>query len=346
MRILYGIQGTGNGHFARAKEIIPVLARHAELDLVVSGSQVEMDLGQPVRYRFSGLGFVFGRNGGIDHGATFRGLKPVRLVEDIRRLPVEVYDLVVSDFEPVTSWACKMKGVPCIGLSHQASFLSERVPRPSHRDPFAELLFRHYAPVTRAIGLHYEPYDSFIRTPVIRQDVRKLRPRRGNHVTVYLPAYGEEHLIPHLHRFPSIRWHLFSKHAGSVRVDGNVEIRPVSHRAYLDSLEGSLGLVSGGGFEAPAEALHLGKRLLVIPMRNQYEQQCNAEALRRLGVATHAMVDRDFGTVLEQWLDGPETPHIRFPEQVEALAESLLGFAGQTTRSATTVMSSASSYSL
>jgi uncharacterized protein (TIGR00661 family) len=40
----------------------------------------------------------------------------------------------------------------------------------------------------------------------------------------------------------------------------------------------------GAGFEGPAEALYLGKKLLAIPMHTQYEQQCNAAALADLGV--------------------------------------------------------------
>jgi hypothetical protein len=33
------------------------------------------------------------------------------------------------------------------------------------------------------------------------------------------------------------------------------------------------------GFETPAEALFMDKKLFVIPIHNQYEQECNACAL-------------------------------------------------------------------
>jgi UDP:flavonoid glycosyltransferase YjiC (YdhE family) len=32
MKILYAIQGTGNGHIARAFDVIPHLKRHGEVD--------------------------------------------------------------------------------------------------------------------------------------------------------------------------------------------------------------------------------------------------------------------------------------------------------------------------
>ena len=44
MRILYAIQGTGNGHLTRAKEIIPILQQKGTLDILVSGNENNLDL--------------------------------------------------------------------------------------------------------------------------------------------------------------------------------------------------------------------------------------------------------------------------------------------------------------
>ena len=43
-------------------------------------------------------------------------------------------------------------------------------------------------------------------------------------------------------------------------------------------------MLCGAGFETPAEALFLNKKLLVIPMKTQFEQKCNAQALKEMGV--------------------------------------------------------------
>jgi len=43
------------------------------------------------------------------------------------------------------------------------------------------------------------------------------------------------------------------------------------------------GVFCGAGFETPAEAMFLKKKLMVIPMKGQYEQQCNAAALEEIG---------------------------------------------------------------
>ena len=58
---------------------------------------------------------------------------------------------------------------------------------------------------------------------------------------------------------------------------------PVNQRGFNDSMINAYGVITGAGFETPAEVLHLGKRLLVIPIKGQYEQLCNAAALEADG---------------------------------------------------------------
>ena len=72
MKLLYAIQGTGNGHLARAEDIIPVLRQYGDLDLFVSGAQADIKLSYPVKYKSKGLSFYFGKAGGIDFLRTFK----------------------------------------------------------------------------------------------------------------------------------------------------------------------------------------------------------------------------------------------------------------------------------
>jgi len=121
MKILYAIQGTGNGHLSRARDIIPILQQKGELDILVSGIQADVELPYPVKYKFKGLSFIFGKNGGVDLIATYKKSNLKQLYKEIKSLPVEEYDLVINDFEPVSAWACKMKHAACIGLKPPGS---------------------------------------------------------------------------------------------------------------------------------------------------------------------------------------------------------------------------------
>ena len=63
------------------------------------------------------------------------------------------------------------------------------------------------------------------------------------------------------------------------------------------------GVLCGAGFETPAEALYLGKKLLVVPMKCQHEQHYNAAALKKMGVPVVKKMKRKFVHKIEEWID-------------------------------------------
>ncbi len=326
MRLLYAIQGTGNGHLSRALDIVPLLQRRCDqLDILVSGSAAELPLPFAVKYRVPGMGFLFGKKGGINFAKTFWQFNSATFLRDIHQLPVASYDLVINDFEPVSSWACQRRGVPCVALSHQSAVLHPAAPRPKRPDPAGRAVLRHYAPSTAQYGFHFQEYALGIATPVIRQQVRELTPTNEGHYTVYLPAFAEELLVKHLRYLSSTtRWEVFSKHSTRPAQHGNVRVWPVSGPAFLDSLRRAAGVLCGAGFETPAEALHLGKKLLVVPMKQQYEQQCNAAALAHMGVPVIRGFKPKHLAVLDHWLHQGQPVPVNYPDQTAAILDRLL----------------------
>lgn len=303
MKILYAIQGTGNGHISRSKEVLRHLVKKADVDILVSERQHEVKLGYKIKYKLDGLGFVFGKKGGIDYFNSIKKVRLDRFVSDIYDLPVENYDIVISDFEPIASWACRRKRKNYISLSHQTSFMSDKMPRPKKVNHLAELIIKWYAPVSIPIGLHYKKYDNFIETPIIREEIRNSDINNNGHYTVYLPSFDGKYLIKRLNSV-DVRWELFSKHyKGSPYVDGNVKIYPVNNELFVKSLSTSEGILCNSGFETPSEGLYLGKKLLAIPMKGQWEQECNAEALKKLGIKILTSIEDDFELELEDWIN-------------------------------------------
>ena len=106
MKILYAIQGTGNGHLSRARDIIPILQNIGEVDLLISGTQADIALPYPIKYRMRGLGFIFGKKGGVDLWQTLLQNNITGILREIHKVPVDDYDIVINDFEPVSAWAC------------------------------------------------------------------------------------------------------------------------------------------------------------------------------------------------------------------------------------------------
>ncbi len=324
MKILYAIQGTGNGHLSRAVDIIPELKKYGTLDLFVSGAQAEIVLPYPVKYKSKGLSFYFGKSGGINFLKTFQKNSSKEVIKEIKNFPVEEYDLVVNDFEPISAWACRKKEVKIVSLSHQSALLSKKSPRPKFIDPFGEWMIRNYAPVKKYIGFHFEEYDKNIFTPVIRSAIRNAKVKDLGHYTVYLPAYDDKKLVQRLLKLSKVKWHIFSKHTKSAYHVGRISVYPISGADFVESVVTSSGVVCGAGFETPAEVLHLNKKLLVVPMDGQYEQKCNAAALKKLGVAVLKKVKKKTIKKIERWIEESKPLDISFPDITAAAVERLM----------------------
>jgi len=321
MKVLYGIQGTGNGHVARAYDVVPSLKRHCDLDVMISGTQSEVKLPFEINYQHRGITFYYNRKGGLDYGKTvLQNLNP-KAYREIIQFPVKQYDLVISDFEPVSAWAARIHKVPSICLGHQASFLSPKTPRPPKRDPLGEWILTHYAPTDKAVGFHFERYDDFVFTPVVRGDVRKLEPSDQGHYTVYLPAFDEKVLIQYLRQIPEAEWQVFSKFSREPSHKDNVIVHPVDNAAFMKSFAGARGMLTGAGFETPAETLFLGKKLFTVPIKGQYEQYCNAAGLERLGVPVLWKVEDNFVELLKKWVNEGNPKQVDYPDHLDEVID-------------------------
>ena len=321
-KILYAIQGTGNGHLCRALDIIPILQKKVGVDVLISGIQADVEIPFEVSYRFKGMSFIFGKKGGVDIWETFKRLDPINLIREIRSLPVQNYDLVINDFEPVSAWASKFKKIPCISLSHQSAVLNPKAPRPLKSDFFGKFILKNYAPALYKYGFHFEEYDQNIFTPVIRQQIRLGQEKNNGHYTVYLPAYGDDLIIDHLTKIKGVLWEVFSKHSQKTFRKENVFITPVNNERFINSLISSEGVLCGAGFETPAEALFLGKKLMVMPMKGQYEQQCNAAALKKMGVPVINGIEEIISH--QGWFSGNDRVLVNYPDQTEQLVNKIL----------------------
>ena len=324
MKILYAFQGTGNGHLSRAREIIPLLEEFGTVDVLISGTQSDMELSGPVRFQLNGMSFVFGKNGGIDFPATYLQLSTRAMMNDIQQLPVEEYDLVINDFEPVSAWACRQKNIPCISLSHQSAVLHKRAPKPKKKDFIGKAVLNFYAPCSDAYGFHFSAFDKKIFTPVIRSEVRELKIEDKGHYTVYLPAYDDARILKTLKQFSHINWEVFSKHAHRRYASGNVFVQPIQNEAFIKSMAAAHGVLCGAGFETPAEALFLKKKLAVIPMKAQYEQQCNAAALKEMGVTVFKSLKEKHHEKIADWLLSRKVVKVDYPDKTRQIIQTII----------------------
>jgi uncharacterized protein (TIGR00661 family) len=324
MKIFYAVQATGNGHISRAMEILPYLERYGKVDIFLSGANNSLELDASVKYRSKGLSLFYTNGGGLNYWETVRQFAPLRLLKEVKELPVEKYDLVLNDFESITSLACAYKKVSSVNFGHQASFVSPKVPRPEKKEWMGEWILRNYARATQYIGLHFKQYDDFILPPVIKREILQAESVDKGHVTVYLSSFSDATVSRYLSPLKDHTFQVFSKEVKQPLQQGNILFIPVGKHAFNRSLITCKAIITGAGFETPAEAMYLGKKLLVIPIRGQYEQFCNAAALEKMGVPVLKGLDGEFAAIFQSMMQQKKKPVLKLDHSTESIVSYLM----------------------
>lgn len=325
MRIFYAVQATGNGHISRAAEILPYLKAYGDVNIFLSGSNYDLKKDLPIAYRSKGLSLEYNQlKGSIDIWKTIKNTNPKKIWREAKHLPIENYDLVINDFECITSLACRLKNIPSVHFGHQASFKSKLVPRPQKKDFTGEFILSNYATGTKTIGLHFKKYDNFIFQPIIKNKILQAKPYDEGHITVYISQYSTNHLVKIFKQLKKQKFHLFSNTTDVICEEENIKILPINHELFNQSLISCHGIITGGGFETPAEALYLGKKLMVVPITGQYEQQCNAAALSKdFNVATINEIDEYFPAHFNKWIFDTQSSRLELIENTKDIVENI-----------------------
>ena len=317
MKILYAVQATGNGHISRAMELLPHLHKYGTVDIFLSGANSSLSLDAPVKFRSNGVSLFYNCNGGLDYLKMLKHTNPIKVQQLVRNLPVENYNLILNDFEYITAAACKKKRIPSIQFGHQASFYSDKVPRPLTKSLLGEKILKHYANATQHAGLHFKKYDDHIFTPVIKKSILDANPKDDGFVLVYLPSYCKPQIQDIFTRLKKVPFHIFTHDVSTPQKIENILFLPISKDQFNHHLTRCSGIITGGGFETPAEAIHLGKKIMAIPIRNHYEQLCNAAALEAMGVTCLKNIDHDFAEHFFQWLQNGLTLKMDYSNSIE-----------------------------
>ena len=324
MKIFYAVQATGNGHISRAMELLPYLQEYGEVDIFLSGANSSLELDAPIKFRSTGLSLFYNCNGGLNYSRILRQLSLTRIRREIRELPVEKYDLVINDFDCITSLACSRKKIPSINFGHQASFTSVKTPRPSKMSKTGEWVLRNYARATHYVGLHFDHYDDFILTPVIKKEIFDAEPTDKGYITVYLPSYCQPELLQYFGPLRDHRFQIFSWQVQSPQEHGHITFLPVSYKGFNESMIHCSAIICGAGFETPAEALHLDKKMMVMPIKGQYEQCCNAAAMELLGVRTITGLDGNFTQTFNDWMQSGKHATVKYRLSTQAIVENVM----------------------
>lgn len=310
MKILYGVQGTGNGHISRANALSDELSKYpdVEIDWILSGRKPN-DLFQaqgPATFR-RGLTFV-SKDGRVQYGRTLLNNNLGELIRDIRNLNLDCYDCLVTDYEPVLSWAAKLRDRSTIGIGHQYAFNYD-IPL-SGDNVFNRSLLRNFAPAEIGLGLHWHHFDQPILPPICDVPKASQFRRKSEKVVVYLPFEDQNYVLSRLKPLHNYQFMVYSPDLKDENL-GHIQTRALSRQGFKDDLATSCAVITNTGFELISECLCLGIKVLTKPLQQQVEQLSNGAALEQLG---YAQVVRHLDTATcRTWLEHGTAVHISYP---------------------------------
>lgn len=326
MNVLYGINGTGDGHTSRGRSLAPLLMDKDNLSLsfLFSGRAADQykDMGAFPNFEMRN-GLLFHQtSGGIDYPATahealFGEYSLKNTFNDAASLDLSNTDLVLTDFEPITSLAARRQNIPHIGIAHQYSFHSSL---PAGLSPFAlRMMTKAYSPVKNSFGLHWDMFGQDILPPIFTAPNEQ--PMDKGMILVYLGHEELGHikslLAPFAHGY---EFHIYHNDIG--RYDDQtlpgLIFKPKSAITFKEDMARCEGLITNAGFVTPSEMLQLGRKILVKPIDGQTEQLSNARALEYLGYGR--TMDRLDGSKVAEWLQENQAAQVRFPNVAEAVA--------------------------
>ncbi|MFC3122457.1 MJ1255/VC2487 family glycosyltransferase [Agaribacter flavus] len=324
MRILYGVQGTGNGHITRARHLAKGLCskQDIQVDYFFTGRDKGdyFDMEPFGNYR-SARGLTFSTNNGrIQHRKTLTENNLFSFVKEVRSLVIKDYDLVINDFEPVTAWAAKLAGVPSLSVSHQAAYLYH-VPK-QQQGAMDKLITKHFAPTDHSLGTHWYHFGYNIIPPFVAKDLvhqSTVNSSKNAFILVYLPFENIHAIREQLQTLSEYSFVCFHPKATSIAKDKNIDWHPLSTPAFKHYLSNCSGVISNCGFELSTECLSIGKPLLVKPLQRQYEQLSNAYTLKSLGLCDviHSLNAEE----IDEWLQVKKGVKIDYPSDCSAFVD-------------------------
>lgn len=275
MRILYGIQFNGNGHITRSLEIIrEIRNRGYKVDIIASGNKSNLSV--PTKSKYRGLDLYFNKFGKINWLKTIYKSNLIRLFKDIKK--INGYDLIISDFEPISAWSAKISNIKSIGIANQYSILSH--PEYSLYKTFVSIFApcNYYLPLT---------YGGKWRSPV-RRELNINSTLNKNYYLVYLP-YINLGYVTSVFSKSNLKFKIYSNNKNKFKSSKNLEILDIDSNKFINDLISCSGVITHCGFSTTSECLYLGKKLWSIPIVGQYEQMSNAKELSSLGIFTQKL---------------------------------------------------------
>ncbi|MEN8157514.1 MAG: glycosyltransferase family protein [Bacteroidota bacterium] len=178
-----------------------------------------------------------------------------------------------------------------------------------------------------ALSFREVPGSEEIRVvpPLVRKQFRETGYEPGSSYLSYLMNEGfVSDMITIARDDPGFQVDLFSDLPTDTPVPPGIRLHPISDKAFMQKMSGCRGLITTAGFDSVAEAVCVGAPLVVVPVKNHFEQRCNSFDVERSGLGIAA--DNISAEVLQRIRP---VDHTIFREWVNRAGEMIINQMGE-----------------
>lgn len=307
MKILFLVQGEGRGHLTQAIALSQVLRNAGHK---IGGAMVGKSINRiipsffheqiqaPVS-EFNAPNIIYNANGGgMNLQRTLSTLlfnlpRYFKSLGFIHQSVQEIQpDLIISFYETfggIYNVLYRSK-VPMVCIAHQYLLLHPKFIFPK-KNRFNRAVINLNSKIAswlavKRLALSFREMESknelkiTVVPPVLRQEIHHLKTSAGDFFLVYMTHHRLSKQIVKWHlTHPEIQLHCFWDNADVSDVfqfDETLTFHRINSKKYLQMLASCKALVTTAGFESVCEAMYLGKPVMMVPVPNHFEQECNA----------------------------------------------------------------------
>tara|TARA_R110002049_G_scaffold81914_2_gene208326 strand:- start:5079 stop:6194 length:1116 start_codon:yes stop_codon:yes gene_type:complete len=336
MKFLFIVQGEGRGHMTQAQVLRDVLEKqgHSIVAVILGSSNRRKapsyfleDFQCPI-YRYPSPNFITDKaNKSIKLGATIieNLKKSPRFIRSLKQMDEQIrfyqpdgivnfYDILGGIYNFIYKPKAKFIAIGHQYLIYHPDFTFAK------RGNVNRFLFKlntkitcHHADIKIALSLWQSSKNSpdtklKVWPPLVKKVIKNAQVSKGDFYLAYVvnPGYAQE-LIQSAKENPQSKIEAFWDNTG-VR-DGfkalpNLTFHQIDEKLFIEKMVACKGFLTTAGFESIGEAMFLGKPSLMVPVKGQYEQQCNALDAEKAG-AGKANKTFDLG-VLDKYMESAQ----------------------------------------
>ena len=303
MKIFFSIQSEGSGHTVQAIGLKQILADEGHnVSLAISAKKAhgfssffssEFNI-----HGYDGFDFIF-KDGRLNlvkttvHNLLKIGKITKSFIDLLRLIKEENPDMIVNFYDPLVGLTSLFfPDIKYVSIGHQYAMTHCSYPKVSGfatQKLFLKLLNWATAPKNQKIALSfYDNGEDNCCPPLLRRSSYECEDVSEDFVLVYLMNDGMlPQLINEAIKHPAISIECFTKLTKEFDLPKNLSVQNLNGDLFIKRMKRCRAVICSGGFETASEAMLMGKPLLMVPIKNHFEQISNCIDAEQQGRAAH-----------------------------------------------------------